>query len=158
MGDLYATLIKTFSLEPLDPPMIAVMAVLFFVFWKLLMERQVFGPQLEILNDRISATEGLRGRAAATMREAAVLVEKYDARLSEVRAEAFGFKNAELGVARKEVSDIVAGAEAEAEKILAAAKAETIAFVAQARNAAKAEADGLARTMATTVTASLQAN
>lgn len=156
MAEFYSSLIKTLSLDPLDPPMIGVMAFLFFLFWKLMMERGVFQPQLEIMNDRISATEGMRAKAVATAREANALVTKYDDRLSEVRAEAFGFKNGEVAVARAEASELIAKAEAEAEVLLKNAREETKAFIERARAAAKGEADSLALNMANTVTQSLK--
>lgn len=122
------------------------------------MERGVFRPQLEIFEDRTTATEGLRAKAAVTMREATALIEKYDTRLNEVRAEAFGFKSGELAVAHGEASEMVRKAEAEAETILEEARRKNESFVDQARADARGQADVLAQSMASTVTNSLRMN
>ena len=152
----YDSFLQTFSLDPIDAKMIVVMAVVFAVFWKVLMERAVFRPQMGLLDDREAATGGLRIKALRVSSEADALREKYENRLNQVRTEVLSWKESELGVARLEAAEIVRVAEAEAEGLLNKSRSETAQFVSEAKANAQGKAAELAASVAQSVTSALQ--
>jgi F0F1-type ATP synthase membrane subunit b/b' len=129
----YRSFLTTFSLDPLDPPMIIVMALLFTAFWKMLMARMVFLPGMQVLTDREEATVGLIEKAEGLAAEAASLQGRLAERLSQVRAEALARKAAELSRARDEAAQLLAGAEAQANELSDRSAVQTEQEVSAAR-------------------------
>lgn len=143
--ELYRSFLTTFALDPLDPPMIIVMALLFTAFWKLLMARTVFQPGMQLLADREEATEGLTEKSVALTAEAASLQGRLSERLSQVRNEALARKAAELSRARDEAARLIAGAEAQAVALAERSAVQTAQEVSAARERLAGEMGALSK-------------
>ena len=139
-------LLKTFDLGPLDVPMIAVGGVLFFCLY-LAMKNSVWIPFLKLIEAREAAIEGAKVSAAADLKAVAELQRVVEEKIHEVRILANVEKQRQIETAKRQVSTIVADAEAEAGKIIDTDRAEIARQISELKSEIEARTDELVSTV-----------
>ena len=109
-------ILKKFDLVSFDLVMIAVFAILFTGFIRL-MNTFVFGPYLALHQKRESSSTGRVEEAAELDAKAAKLTAQYEQGIGEARIQLMKEKAAALAKANAEAAALIAKADAEAAKI-----------------------------------------
>jgi F-type H+-transporting ATPase subunit b len=105
----------------------------------------LFKPVFRILDAREERIDGARRRAERVERDAASVLERYRAAVSEVRAESDAERKTTLEAARRAQAEQVARERAEAERRMEATKREIDGALASARESLRRDAQALAR-------------
>lgn len=143
MDQIYTEILKTFSLERLDVPMILVGLALFFCLYKLL-EAKVFLPVLEHVERREHATSGAVDTASLMRQKTTALRERFEQKMFEARVEANSRKLEIVNRAKAEASELHKSAEQEVAKVLAAGRAKIASELSDCRRRVESESQALA--------------
>jgi F0F1-type ATP synthase membrane subunit b/b' len=136
-------ILKKFSLEPLDIPMILISALLFVALWKIL-DKKLFSPYLALLDARDSLTTGAADSARELLQKAETLTNEYNGRIVQTRVEAMKLKLEAVNAAKAEAQSITEQAEGEAQELIRNARWETAQKITALREEAFREADRMA--------------
>lgn len=140
------SILKTLDLQPADPLMILVCAVIFFFFWKIL-AKSLFLPYLQLLEKREAQTIGREHSAAEKLRQAAALQAELDRKITEIRIEAIRKKNEELKKVRDRASVILEKAETAAQEQLRKSRWQIAENMDSYKQEVFKEAEQMARTV-----------
>ena len=157
MEELYTEILKTFSLERMDVPMILIGLILFFALYKAL-EAKVFTPLLEHLERREHATVGAVETATLMRQKSAALRERYDQKMFEARVEANAKKLEMVNAAKAKASELQKSTELEVEKQVAAGRSSIEQELAACRARADHESHVLADLLSHKVDSELSVN
>lgn len=108
----------------------------------------LFQPIFRALDARAERIQGARVRSEHLQREADSILERYEAAIREVRAEAEAARQVEIGRAREEQVALTSQVKQESERQLENARAELARSLDAARSSLRASADELARSAA----------
>jgi F-type H+-transporting ATPase subunit b len=108
----------------------------------------LFQPIFRALDARAERIQGARVRSEHLQREADSILERYEAAIREVRAEAEAARQVELGRAREEQVVLTSQVKQESERQLENARAELARSLESARSSLRASAEELARSAA----------
>lgn len=122
---------------------IAIILVLMF-----LLNAFLFKPMMRVLDERRARTAGRRERAAQAHAEAESILKDYESKIAAARSEADKLRLELVRQAEAERNRITELASSEAEKTVAEVKARVAAEAARAKEALKADVDGIGRSMA----------
>jgi len=154
MLEIIKSSLATVSLTPTDGVMIVVCTGLVFLLYKIL-EVRVFAPILEHVEQRESLTLGAVHTASQMRQKTQALKARFDEAIFKARVEG-NTKRAEIVVAAKDkASSIIRQAENDAAKELGVGRQQIASQLANARTSAEAEAQELAKRMASQVDAQL---
>jgi F-type H+-transporting ATPase subunit b len=119
--------------------------ILLFVVLILPVNALVFRPIFRVLDARQERISGTRRRAEETAREAEAVLERYEARMREVREDAEQERLAAVENARGENLAQTSAARAECEREISHARQELGGALAEARASLRSQAEELAR-------------
>jgi F-type H+-transporting ATPase subunit b len=108
----------------------------------------LFQPIFRALDARAERIQGARTRSEHLQREADSILERYEAAIREVRAEAEAARQVEIGRAREEQVALTSQVKQESERQLENARTELARSLDSARSSLRASADELARSAA----------
>jgi F-type H+-transporting ATPase subunit b len=130
-----------------DPKRLLVLIVLFVALVPIL-NKLLFQPLLGVLDEREQRIDGARARATELARQAAALVARHDDAIRKARETAHAEQVRVVEAARGQHHTTVGDARKAAEAELAAARAEIARAVDSVRGSLRAEAEPIARDIA----------
>ena len=116
-----------------------------------LVNELLFKPVFRLLDAREERIDGARRRAALLEHDAAAVLERYRAAVSEVRAESDAERKATLEAARQTQAEQIARERVEAERRMEATKREIDGALESARESLRRDVEALAREAATRI-------
>jgi len=125
---------------------IAASAIIFLALWGFL-SRAVFGPIIDVLEEREARTTGDKQQAKDAIAEASDLQTELEQRLFESRVEALRLRDDIVGQAEGEAGRIIMEAQTQAEQKLEAARAD----IERARQSVSGELESQAAELAETL-------
>ncbi len=138
-----------FPLLP-DPLLLGVLVVAFFLFI-LPLNKVLFAPLLNALEEREKSIQGARNRAEEVTAQAQEILQRYDTEIRGSRERADQSHKAALGEARSELAQITGEARSFAEEELERARGEVGNALVNARAELRTHADGLAQEAASKI-------
>jgi F0F1-type ATP synthase membrane subunit b/b' len=150
MEQTITEILAAVSLTPLDAKMIVVGTLFIFGLYKAL-EKSLFRPVLEHVEQREGVTEGALFTAGQMRQKSQALRARYDENLLQTRIEANRERALLVQKAKDEASSIVAVAEADVAKELQAGRAEIERQISEAKSRAEVEAATLATLLSSKV-------
>ena len=154
MEQTITDVLAAISLTPLDAQMIVVGTIFIFGLYKAL-EKSLFRPVLEHVEQREGVTEGALFTASQMRQKSQALRARYDENLLQARIEANREKAVLVQKAKDEASSIVAAAEVEAAQALQVGRAAIERQISEAQQRSEAEAADLATLLSSKVDAQL---
>jgi F-type H+-transporting ATPase subunit b len=121
--------------------------ILFLVLWAIL-NKFLFRPYLDLLDERERKTSGARSETAGLEQQAERLKAEYDEKIAQAQAAGNVAKETILNEARRQRDDILESARAEASSALERVRQELASQIEKERQLAAAEAASVARDMA----------
>jgi F-type H+-transporting ATPase subunit b len=127
-----------------DPHLVGLLIVLFLVLVPVL-QRLLFAPLLQVLDEREARIEGTQTRAAELSRDAEAELARHEAAVRAARAEAERAHKAALAAAQAQLSESVAAARGESAQRVESARREIGRALEGARSVLQTQTRELAR-------------
>lgn len=140
-------ILKIFTLSVRDGEMIALGALVFFVFWQLI-HQAIFRPFLALFEERESLTTGATESARTMLDEAATLEREYESKLHDARVAAIAQKIQNTTNAKKEAASIIGGAESQVQSELKKSRENQAATKERLRGELGKDVESLAQMVA----------
>lgn len=144
-------LLKTFDLTLMDGMMVPIVAVFFVIFWWTL-RSVLFDPFLNLIETRERLTDGALTTANDVKSNTAQILEEYNSRIFNARAENMKSKLTDVANAKAEASQIIQKAEDEVQELVRNERWQIQQNISELRKSVLGEADSLAKTLVEKVT------
>lgn len=142
MAQIMDAILKTFSLEFIDLPMILVGAILFYTFWKAA-TKLFFNDFISLFEARDAATTGAEQTAVDMLETAQRINNELDSQVFEARMLALEKKNQIVAKAKAQANNIIEEAEGKAQETLRSVKWGLMQNIDQLRAETLKEAESL---------------